>query len=205
MYLCCIPFLSKPICDAVPVGSAGSTVSYPYAKFGINQFRDLYRQRMANCNSVANAISQIFVLAADNIVGLDVVSYTCATLHSSQLTLSSLFSSPFSCICVSTIRHFKSRCTPTQSNLVTACSIRIAQTVQHRSLLVVNFRPASLVQMNGTTLCEKRMTQESLFFTVHGFHYPHQAPTRALSMPPGPDLCSPLRCIRIKSLYGINK
>ena len=150
---------------------------------------------MANCNPVANANSQIFVLAAVNIVGLDVVSYTCATLHSSQLTLSSLFSSPFS-VSVSTITHSKSRCTPTQSNLVTPCSIRITQTVQHRSLLVVNFRPTSLVQMNGTTLCEKkRITQESLFLTVHGFHYPHQAPSRALSMPPGPDLCSPLRSI----------
>jgi hypothetical protein len=83
-------------------------------------------------------------------------------------------------VCVSPIRHSKSRNMPTLSNLVTCCSVDIAQAVLHRSLLVVNFRPASLVQMNGTTLCEKRIAQESLFFTVHGFRYPHQAPTRAL-------------------------
>ena len=156
---------------------------------------------MANCNSVTNAISQIFVLAADNIVGLDVVSYTCATLRSSQLTLSSLFSSPTP-VCVCQRSGIPSQDARLRSpNLVTACSVRIAQTVQRPSLLVVNFRPASLVQMNGTTLCEKRMTQESLFFTVHGFHYPRRAPTRALSIPPGPELCSPLRFIRIKSLF----
>jgi hypothetical protein len=39
-----------------------------------------------------------------------------------------------------------------QSKRVTRCSIRKAQALQHSSLLVVNFRPASLVQTNVTSL-----------------------------------------------------